>query len=90
MAKKKQQLTEVLAERKKQHGDFRDHSKIAQALKRVVKGGVSYHLLTDVELEGLEMTLHKIARIVSGDPHKKDHWVDIAGYNTLVGNTLED
>lgn len=88
--KKKPTLDEVLKQRKQQHGDFRDHSKISQELKRVVRSGVSFSQLNDIELEGLEMILHKIARIVSGDPHKKDHWVDQAGYSTLVANTLED
>lgn len=90
MAKKKQSLKEVLVERKSQHGAFTEHSRVSQELKRVVRSGVSYNQLTDIELEGLEMILHKIARVVSGNPHKKDHWVDQAGYATLVGDTLTD
>lgn len=90
MPKKNQTLDEVLVERKSQHGDFRDHSKIAQELKTIARSGVSYNQLNDIEREGLEMILHKIARIVSGNPHKKDHWTDQAGYATLVGDTLTD
>lgn len=30
------------------------------------------------------MILHKIARIMNGDPDHIDHWHDIAGYATLI------
>ena len=39
--------------------------------------------------EALEMILHKIARIVNGDPDYADSWVDIAGYAKLVADRLE-
>lgn len=87
---KKKTLDEVLKERKGQHGNFLDHSKIAQSLKRTVKSGVSYNQLTDIELEGLEMMLHKIARIVSGNPHLREHWIDCSGYSTLVANSCTE
>jgi hypothetical protein len=35
------------------------------------------------------MIVHKISRIVNGNPDKVDHWVDIAGYATLVADRLE-
>ena len=35
------------------------------------------------------MIVTKIARIVNGSPDKVDHWVDIAGYATLVADRLE-
>jgi len=30
------------------------------------------------------MILHKIARILNGDPEYSDNWHDIAGYATLI------
>jgi hypothetical protein len=38
--------------------------------------------------ESLDMILHKIGRIVAGDAAFKDHWVDIAGYATLVADRV--
>ena len=34
------------------------------------------------------MILHKISRIVNGDPNYKDSWTDIIGYAKLVEKTL--
>ena len=38
--------------------------------------------------EALEMTAHKTARILTGEPSEPDHWLDKAGYYTLVANCL--
>ena len=35
------------------------------------------------------MIVHKLARIVNGNPDKVDSWVDIAGYATLVAERLQ-
>ena len=35
------------------------------------------------------MILHKVARILNGDPDYVDSWADIAGYAQLVVNILE-
>jgi hypothetical protein len=35
------------------------------------------------------MVVHKIGRILNGDPHYADSWVDIAGYAKLVADRLE-
>jgi len=78
------ELREVLSARKNVHGDFTDHARIAQALKREIGD----KKLTDVQREALEMILHKVGRILAGDPDHKDHWVDIAGYATLVADRL--
>lgn len=74
----------MLVDRRKTHGNFRDVASVSQGLKEILKIGPSCAHLTDTEREGLEMILHKIARIVCGNPHFKDHWADIAGYATRV------
>ena len=77
-------LSTVLVARTASHGDFADHARITQALKREIGAKP----LTDVQREALEMILHKIGRILAGDPNHKDHWVDIAGYATLVADRV--
>ena len=84
-------IDEILAERGKTHGDFKDHAETAQRLKSTLreqsKGWQIW--LSHTQQEALEMICHKIARIVAGDPDFVDHWRDIAGYATLVASELE-
>lgn len=79
-------LEDILKEREKTHGEFREVARTSQHLKLSLLG-VSY--LSDIESEALEMILHKIARIIHGNPEEKDHWIDIQGYCQLVINTLK-
>lgn len=78
----------ILEERGKIHGDFTEHARITQALKLAARNGVNWKQgeLTSVQMEAIEMILHKIGRIVSGDPNHKDHWLDIAGYAQLAAD----
>lgn len=73
----------ILDKRKKTHGEYRDHARISQLLKNVMASGERWPELDDHEKETLEMVAHKVARILSGDPHFQDHWQDIAGYAQL-------
>jgi len=77
-------IENLLAERGKTHGDYADHARIAQQIKRAF--GDDHHItkLNDMQIESLEMIAHKIGRILAGDPDFSDHWDDIAGYAKLV------
>lgn len=81
-------LGQMLVERAARHGDFTDHSRIAQALKRAVQREGRYDSLTDMHREAIDMILHKVARIVAGDPNFHDHWDDIAGYARITSERL--
>jgi Domain of unknown function (DUF6378) len=80
-------IHEILKARQKTHGDFKVHAKISQSLKRIVQDNLD-HNLTDTQTEALTMILHKVARIVAGNPNEPDHWRDICGYSQLVVNDL--
>ena len=72
----------TLAERGKRYGDFKTHAEITQELKDVVR---SYDgNLDPIHKEAIDMIMHKIGRILNGDPNFADSWHDIAGYATLV------
>lgn len=87
MSQGKGKVDGILDERQKTHGDFASHAVIAQELKsQIDKSGQE---LSAVQREGLEMILHKVARILNGNADHKDHWDDIAGYATLVSRDLE-
>ena len=59
--------------------------------KRTLSGHAQKHNKTfaDDQWEALEMIVHKMARIVNGNPDNADSWLDIAGYAMLVADRLE-
>lgn len=89
MTEGKSEVDTTLAERQKTHGDFETHAKISQSFKDVINLCEGSYELNCTQAEALDMIVHKIARILNGNPNTHDHWHDIAGYATLVANTLE-
>ena len=79
----------TLAEREVQHGPFADHAKIELKLRDIVTMADKGQL-TDVQLIGLGMILHKIARILNRGNNHSDTWHDIAGYALLVEKSILD
>jgi hypothetical protein len=86
--KKLEGTAAILADRCKTHGLFCSHAAIAQDLKAVMHKTPNWGSLPQDAQESLEMIVHKIARILNGDPLHADHWVDIAGYSTLIAQQL--
>jgi hypothetical protein len=80
----------TLAERGSRYGEFDEHARITQAIKAAIRSGRNYNKLTFSMVEALEMTAHKIGRIVNGDPYYTDSWHDIIGYIRLVEKQLEE
>ncbi len=78
---------EILAERGKTHGKFKDHAAVTQELKNLCAAR-QVRILTAVQAEALEMIMHKVGRIVTGNPDVADHWDDIAGYAKLASNEI--
>jgi hypothetical protein len=74
----------ILQARNGTHGDFNENARISQALKYVMESEVGWKKLSAVQAETLHMISLKISRILSGNPHVKDHWDDIAGYAKLA------
>ena len=81
-------IAEILAERSARYGKFADHANISQSLKDCMMLTDGWSRLDDDQKEALEMTCHKIARILNGDPNYKDSWIDIEGYIKLVSDRL--
>jgi hypothetical protein len=81
----------TLDARAENYGKFKDGAALMQAMKRSMAEHASKHgkSFADDQWEALEMIVHKIGRIVNGNPDVVDHWVDIAGYATLVADRLE-
>lgn len=81
-------ITTLLTDRNLTHGDYTETAYITQHLKLVMQTecGAKWLALSPTQRESLEMMAHKIGRILAGDPGFRDHWVDIAGYATLVAD----
>ena len=78
---------ELLAERAKTHGDFTIHASLTQGMKAVAGSQIGgYDRMKPTHREAIDMILHKIGRILAGNPDFKDHWDDIAGYAKLVAD----
>jgi hypothetical protein len=84
-------IDQTLDERAKDYGRFKDSAALMQGIKRLLADHARRHDKTfaDDQWEALEMIVHKIGRIVNGNPDKVDHWVDIAGYAKLIADRLQ-
>lgn len=81
-------IDETLEQRGKQYGEFKEHARITQNIKRAMQDGTNWDKLDDAKKEALEMAAHKIGRILNGNPDFHDSWHDIIGYLRLVEKEL--
>lgn len=79
----------TLEQRGNRYGVFTGHAKITQAIKKAMADSPNWAALPDDMKEALEMTAHKIGRILNGDPCYEDSWHDIGGYTRLVEQRLQ-
>lgn len=81
----------VLNDRAKDYGKFIEGAEIMQMLKRLVHNYIEDRgtPLAFDQREAIDMIIHKLGRIINGNPDKVDHWTDIAGYAKLVADRLE-
>lgn len=82
------EIEQTLEQRGNRYGEFGEHARITQGIKRAMIDSPNWKKLTDDKREALEMLAHKIGRILNGDPEYKDSWHDIIGYTKLVEDTL--
>lgn len=85
------EINKILEDRAKTHGPFAAHAYLSQSFKEVlVSGAGNWDHLSSCQKESLEMIVHKIARILNGNPNVHDHWDDIAGYATLASKSISE
>ena len=84
------QVDETLDARAVEYGKFIEGAEVMQMLKRVVLNALNNRdkTLAHDQAEALDMIIHKIGRIINGNPDVVDHWLDIAGYAQLVADRL--
>lgn len=79
----------ILKERGERYGNFEGHALITQRIKNVMRDSDKWQELEPDQKEALDMTAHKIGRILNGDPNWVDSWRDGEGYFKLVADRLE-
>ena len=79
---------ETLKQRGNNYGSFQKGAYTMQRLKETVRCNDGYDKLGLPQREAIDMILHKIGRIVNGNPNHVDSWHDIAGYAKLIENFL--
>ena len=84
-------ITTTLTQRGARYGAFKGHAEVTQHLKAYYRDELAKRgkTMDADQYEALDMIMHKIGRIVNGDPNYDDHWHDIAGYATLVDKRLK-
>ena len=83
-------IKQTLEERGKRYGSFKGHAEVTQTLKQVLRVELARRNkhLSASQQEAIDMTFHKIGRIVNGEANYIDSWRDIVGYNQLVVEEL--
>ena len=82
-------ILDTIAEREARYGPLASNARIAQGIKNVMRSDIDRWLyLSADKREALDMIASKISRILSGDPEYRDNWWDIAGFSTLIADTL--
>ncbi len=83
-------IDSVLEQRGSRYGDFKTLAEISQKMEDVMRATPGWAGLAPWMKESLKMNVHKIARILNGDPFYKDNWTDLAGYAQLVSRELKE
>ena len=80
----------TIPNRDEQHGGLEAVGLLAQNMKGTLRAGANWHRLTPAQREALDMMMHKVARILSGDSQLRDHWLDAAGYPLCIARMMEE
>ena len=83
------EIEQVLEERGKNYGQYKDVAYCSQKLKSVLRSMPSWEKLSNSQRESLDMICNKLARITNGNPAYMDSWTDIAGYAKLITDQHE-
>lgn len=79
---------DVIESREATHGDYLQQATLAQNIKGLLHSAPGWHLLDADQQEALDMIAVKMSRSLHGNGQEPDHWLDMAGYATLVHNRL--
>lgn len=81
-------IDETLKAREKEYGDYNSKACTIQSLKDIIRLAPNWKTMRASHMESLDMIVHKIGRILHGNPDSIDSWHDIQGYAKLVERRL--
>ena len=81
-------IEQILETRDANYGNWDMQAEMSQQMKNVLRIAGTWKDLSDAQRESIDMILHKISRIVNGNPNYKDSWTDIIGYAKLIEKEL--
>ncbi len=81
-------IQETLAERKVQHGSFKDNAWIEWQLRNILNKNSDK--LSPSQNIAVGRIMMKLGRILSGGHRHSDTWHDIIGYATLIEKEILD
>lgn len=84
-----EELDKTLENRGKEYGDFRNQAEVVQGMKNVMRANPGWERMTPYQQEAADMIVHKLARIVNGNPFNVDSWHDIVGYAEITKVRVE-
>lgn len=85
-----QSLQEVITQRRGRYGPLIESGEVAMKLEDYLRSLPGWERLAYDQREALSMVMHKVSRIMCGDPNYDDSWVDIGGYTQNVVNRLRE
>jgi hypothetical protein len=77
-------IKDTLNARGQTHGSFEANTVITQSLKKIMRSSPNWELLSPPQQEALDMIMHKMARMLTGDTMYIDSARDIVGYAQLM------
>jgi len=77
-------INKTLQERGGKYGRMEDNARVTQKLMGVLREESGYDNLSMMHKECLHMIMHKISRMMCGDPWYADNAHDIVGYAKLL------
>lgn len=83
-------IAETLKDREAKYGDFREVSKRTHGVMSVLRIDPEAHKFRHEQYQAIYMIAMKLARIYCGDQDHRDSWHDIAGFSTLIAESLEE
>ena len=83
------QIDTTLNSRELEYGPFKSQARLTQTMLNACFEHKNWQELSQDKKEAIHMILHKIARIVNGNPDNVDSWHDIQGYAKLVEDDLK-
>jgi hypothetical protein len=82
-------IDEILNERRHTHGPYTEQARVSQMLKEIARATSRWNHLPMHQKESVDMIMHKLARVLTGDNSFRDHWDDISGYSILSANEID-